>query len=157
MRSSQQYPYGFKKTLFDTLISSEDGDPTMTLHALRESVAQDLEELLNSRMIKLDPVIKNHPLAQNSIVQFGIIDFVGLSTANPFDRDTICNSIAHTIASHEPRLRQIRVQMHFDHTQPSALSLNIHAYLNIHPIYEPIIFDAFLKATTQQYLVAPRC
>lgn len=156
MYSSQRSLYGFKKTLFDILIGPEDGDQTMTLHALRQSVAQDLEELLNSRMIKLDPMIKNHPLAQNSIIQFGIIDFVGLSTANPLDRDTICNSIANTIASHEPRLRQIKVQMRFDHAQPSALSLSIHAYLNIHPVYESIVFDALLKATTQQYLVAPR-
>lgn len=156
MQKNQLYPYGFRATLFDTLIGSDEKNQNISLHALRESVAHDLEELLNSRMIKLDQIIENYPLTKMSIVQFGIIDFVGLSTANPLDRDTICNSIAQSISAHEPRLRHVKVQMLFDHAQPGALSLNIHAYLNIHPIYEPIVFDALLKPTTQQYLISTR-
>ncbi len=53
---------------------------------LRESVASDLEDLLNSRVAKLDELIDDFPLAKKSILQFGIIDFVGLSTANPSDQ-----------------------------------------------------------------------
>ena len=58
--------------------------------------------------------IDDFPLVKKSIIQFGIIDFVGLSTANPTDRDTICQSIEQSIAAHEPRLKQIKVEMQLD-------------------------------------------
>jgi type VI secretion system protein ImpF len=37
-----------------------------------------------------------------------------------------------------------------------SLCLSIQAYLNIHPLYEPVIFDALLKPTTQQYVISAR-
>lgn len=112
MNLDRLYPYGFRSTLFDRLIpESEDYAKGLSIQQLRESVAKDLEDLLNSRVAKLDHVIDDYPLVKKSILQFGIIDFVGLSTANPLDRDKICQSIEQSIAAHEPRLRQIRVEM----------------------------------------------
>ncbi|MCP5776030.1 GPW/gp25 family protein, partial [Klebsiella pneumoniae] len=64
----------------------------LSLQALRESVADDLEDLLNTRLVNLD-VDDSYDQVKRSILQFGIIDFVGLSTANPMDRDKICRSI----------------------------------------------------------------
>ena len=128
----------------------------MSLQELRESVAADLEDLLNSRMASLYEQIDDFPLVKKSIMQFGIIDFVGLSTANPSDRDKICQSIAQSIAAHEPRLRQIKVEMLLDEQDMGALCLSIQAYINIHPLYEPVIFDALLKPTTQQYVISAR-
>ena len=128
----------------------------MSLQELRESVATDLEDLLNSRMANFNDSIDAFPLVKKSIVQFGIIDFVGLSTANPTDRDKICQSIAASITAHEPRLKQIKVEMLLDGQNMGALCLSIHAYLNIHPLYEPVIFDALLKPTTQQYVISAR-
>ena len=115
-----------------------------------------LEDLLNSRMANFNDSIDAFPLVKKSIVQFGIIDFVGLSTANPTDRDKICQSIAASITAHEPRLKQIKVEMLLDGQNMGALCLSIQAYLNIHPLYEPVIFDALLKPTTQQYVISAR-
>ena len=128
----------------------------MSLPELRESVATDLEDLLNSRMANFNDSIDAFPLVKKSIVQFGIIDFVGLSTANPTDRDKICQSIAASITAHEPRLKQIKVEMLLEGQNMGALCLSIQAYLNIHPLYEPVIFDALLKPTTQQYVISAR-
>ena len=128
----------------------------MSLQELRESVATDLEDLLNSRMANFNDSIDAFPLVKKSIVQFGIIDFVGLSTANPTDRDKICQSIAASITAHEPRLKQIKVEMLLEGQNMGALCLSIQAYLNIHPLYEPVIFDALLKPTTQQYVISAR-
>ena len=150
------YPYGFRATLFDRLIPPSEYGKGLSLQGLRESVANDLEDLLNSRMAKLDHVIEDFPWAKKSIVQFGIIDFVGLSTANPLDRDKICQSIEQSISAHEPRLRQIKVEMLLDGDNMGALCLSIQAFLNIHPLYEPIVFDALLKPTTQQYVISAR-
>ena len=150
------YPYRFRATLFDRLIPPSEYGKGLSLQGLRESVANDLEDLLNSRMAKLDHVIEDFPWAKKSIVQFGIIDFVGLSTANPLDRDKICQSIEQSISAHEPRLRQIKVEMLLDGDNMGALCLSIQAFLNIHPLYEPIVFDALLKPTTQQYVISAR-
>jgi len=157
MNLDQLYPYGFRTTLFDRLLTTEDYHlKGLSLQELRESVAADLEELLNSRMASLHEQIDDFPLVKKSIMQFGIIDFVGLSTANPSDRDKICQSIAQSIAAHEPRLRQIKVEMLLDEQDMGALCLSIQAYINIHPLYEPVIFDALLKPTTQQYVISAR-
>jgi len=101
-------------------------------------------------------VIDDYVLVKKSILQFGIIDFVGLSTANPMDRDKICRSIEASISAHEPRLKHVRVEMLLDENNMGSLCLSIQAYLNIHPLYEPVIFDALLKPTTQQYVILPR-
>lgn len=157
MNLDQLYPYGFRTTLFDRLLPETDQNYRgISLQELRESVASDLEDLLNSRMAKLDHLIDQFPLAKQSILQFGIIDFVGLSTANPSDRDKICQSIEQSIAAHEPRLKQIKVEMLLDGQNMGALYLSIQAYLNIHPLFEPVIFDAVLKPTTQQYVISAR-
>ena len=157
MNLDQLYPYGFKTTLFDRLLAeTEQNDRRISLQKLRESVASDLEDLLNSRMSLLDGVIDDFPLAKKSVLQFGIIDFVGLSTANPTDRDKICQSIEQSISAHEPRLKQIKVIMLLDGHNMGALSLSIQAYLNVQPIFEPVILDVLLKPTTQQYVISAR-
>ena len=114
MNLDHLYPYGFRSTLFERLILEHSDQHGLSIQALRESVACDLEDLLNSRMAKLDHVMDDFPWAKKSILQFGIIDFVGLSTANPLDRHKICQSIEQSIAGHEPRLRQIEVEMLFE-------------------------------------------
>ncbi|NNH35949.1 type VI secretion system baseplate subunit TssE [Acinetobacter sp. NIPH 2377] len=157
MNLDQLYPYGFRTTLFDRLLpETEKNYQGISLQQLRESVASDLEDLLNSRMAKLNDLIEDFPLAKQSILQFGIIDFVGLSTANPTDRDKICQSIEQSIAAHEPRLRQIKVEMLLDGHNMGALCLSIQAYLNIYPLFEPVVFDALLKPITQQYVISAR-
>ena len=154
MNLDQLYPYGFRSTLFDRLIIEDNQG--LSIHELRESIARDLEDLLNTRIAKLDFNIDEYELVTKSIVQFGIIDFVGLSTANPTDRETICKSIEQSIISHEPRLKQIKVEMQLDELNVGSLSLSIQAFFNIHPLYEPVIFDALLKPTTQQYVISAR-
>jgi type VI secretion system protein ImpF len=157
MNLDQIYPYGFKTTLFDRMLPNEQQQHQgLSLQELRESVALDLEDLLNSRVAKVNVDINDFPLAKQSILQFGIIDFVGLSTANPTDRDKICQSIEQSITAHEPRLKQIKVEMLVEGHNMGALCLSIQAYLNIHPLYEPVVFDALLKPTTQQYVISPR-
>ena len=154
MNLDQLYPYGFRTTLFDRLLPQDiQCSQGLSLQALRESVAADLEDLLNSRMVNLDAMVNGYDQVKRSILQFGIIDFVGLSTANPMDRDKICHSIEQSIHAHEPRLKQVKVEMLMDEHNRGSLCLSIHAFLNIYPLYEPVIFDAFLKPTTQQYVI----
>lgn len=147
------HPHGFRVTLLDRLMPNDDQQTSLSVQELRESVATDLEDLLNSRMAKLKAEMSDFPLTRQSVLQFGIIDFVGLSTANPLDRDRICQSIAASVAAHEPRLNQVRVEMLQDEQNMGALNLSIQAILNIYPVFEPVVFDAMLKPSTQQYVI----
>ena len=140
MNLDHLYPYGFRSTLFDRLIPEQDRYlQGLSIQQLRESVAHDLEDLLNSRVAKFDQEMAAYPLARKSVLQFGIIDFVGLSTANPLDRETICHSIEQSIEAHEPRLKQVKVEMLLDGHNMGSLCLSIQAYLNIYPLYEPVL------------------
>ncbi|MBD1225726.1 type VI secretion system baseplate subunit TssE [Acinetobacter seifertii] len=145
MNLDRLYPYGFRSTLFDRLIpESEDYAKGLSIQQLRESVANDLEDLLNSRVAKLDHVVDDYPLVKNRYFSSGLLILLGF-LPNPLDRDKICQSIEQSIAAHEPRLRQIRVEMLLDGHNMGALCLSIQAYLNIHPLYEPVVFDALLN------------
>lgn len=51
MNLDHLYPYGFRSTLFDRLLPEhEDYLRGLSIQQLRESVARDLEDLLNSRI-----------------------------------------------------------------------------------------------------------
>lgn len=155
MNLDQLYPYGFRSTLFERLLPVDDqyNGQGLSIQELRQSIAHDLEDLLNNRMTRLNQTQEHYPGIKNSILQFGIIDFVGLSTANPTDRDKICRSIEQSISAHEPRLKQVKVEMLINENNMSSLYLSISAYLNISPLYEVVMFDALLKPTTQQYVI----
>ncbi|MFH7347361.1 type VI secretion system baseplate subunit TssE [Acinetobacter variabilis] len=158
MNLDQLYPYGFRSTLFERLLPVDDQytGQGLSIQELRQSIAHDLEDLLNNRMTRLNQTEEHYPGIKNSILQFGIIDFVGLSTANPTDRDKICRSIEQSISAHEPRLKQVKVEMLINENNMSSLYLSISAYLNISPLYEVVMFDALLKPTTQQYVILAR-
>jgi len=158
MNLDQLYPYGFRSTLFERLLPVDDqyNGQCLSIQELRQSIAHDLEDLLNNRMTRLNQTEEHYPGIKNSILQFGIIDFVGLSTANPTDRDKICRSIEQSISAHEPRLKQVKVEMLINENNMSSLYLSISAYLNISPLYEVVMFDALLKPTTQQYVILAR-
>lgn len=158
MNLDQLYPYGFRSTLFERLLPVDDQytGQGLSIQELRQSIAHDLEDLLNNRMTRLNQTEEHYPGIKNSILQFGIIDFVGLSTANPTDRDKICRSIEQSISAHEPRLKQVKVEMLINENNMSSLYLSISAYLNISPLYEMVMFDALLKPTTQQYVILAR-
>lgn len=155
MNLDQLYPYGFRSTLFERLLPVDDqyNGQGLSIQELRQSIAHDLEDLLNNRMTRLNQTEEHYPGIKNSILQFGIIDFVGLSTANPTDRDKICRSIEQSISAHEPRLKQVKVEMLINENNMGSLYLSISAYLNISPLYEVVMFDALLKPTTQQYVI----
>jgi len=122
------------------------------IQQLKDSVARDLEELLNTRNIPLE-AIEDYPHVKKAVLNFGILDFVGLSTANPLHRDQICRAIQTTIADQEARLSHVQVFMHIDSDHVGSLLLTIKGVLNIKPIHGTVAFDAVLNPATHQYSI----
>lgn len=151
---------GFAPAIFDKLFDNEPRVPTETnslrrlnIEELKESVAADLEILLNSRRGHSDERLQSYAYATESILTFGIVDFVGLSLSNPADCHRICRGIEQTIQRHEKRLRNVRVMLENDRYSTNTLRFCIHALLVVYPAREPVNFDALLQPTTQQYSV----
>jgi type VI secretion system protein ImpF len=155
--SKAKYP----PTLFERLA---DNAPTelieknplklITAEELKDSVAKDLEALLNCRCGYVDDIFRRFPEALNSMCSYGMNDFVGLSLANPADRNFICRSLERTISIHERRLKQVQVSLEVEDGAVNRLKFAINALLLVHPSTEPVYFDAMLQPSTLQYSVS---
>lgn len=151
----------FNRTLFERLFDAApqragELDPLRgwSIDELKDSVAGDLEALLNSRTAMPADAVEDFPAARRSLLCYGMCDFVGRSLANPADRSYICHTLEQTIAAHEPRLRDVTVSLLADERAVNVLRFSISAVLVVEPAQEPVSFDALLQPTTQRYSVA---
>jgi type VI secretion system protein ImpF len=150
----------FRRSVLDRLLADpKDGAEGLTLtyslEQLRESVARDVESLLNSRStIDFDSLV-DLPQTRKSVVCFGIRDFVGRVLTNSEEQRHIAASLTHAIASFEPRLRQVRIEFHQRAGTMNSLSFTIRAMLMAHPSAEPVAFDAVLQPSLSRFTVAP--
>lgn len=149
---------GFEPSLFDKLFGAEGGSPhalrRLSVEEVKETVARDIEALLNTRMVFSEEVLKRLPECQRSVLTYGLADFSGLSLASHYDRELICRSLEQAIARHEPRLAQLRVMLLVDSRATSVLYFAINAMLQIGTAHEPVTFDATLQPSTLQYSVS---
>lgn len=152
---------GFLPTLFERLFDDAphreaEINPLRrwSVDELKESVASDLESLLNNRASLFAETFARFPESHRSVASYGMGDFVGLSLANPADRDLICRTLERTIAHHEPRLRNVEVRLEADRSTVGCLQFGINAVLYVSPANEPVTFDAMLQPNTLQYSVA---
>lgn len=120
---------------------------------VKDSVARDLESLLNTRTALGRDRLQGWRHASRSVLTYGLMDFVGLSLDNPEHRDMICRAIASAIQLHEPRLRAVAVKLENASVLGLGLRFAIHARLVVNPAVEPVSFDALLHPTTQRYAV----
>ena len=141
--------------LFDAapLDRTEPLRPAVSMEQLKNSVAGDIEFLLNSRRGITRKSIDAYPNVRGSIAAFGLDDFVSMSMSSEVDRAAICISIERALAAHEPRLRNSRVVLERRDESNQKLRFSIHATLHAHPLQEPVNFDAVLQTTTQNYAV----
>lgn len=147
-------PSLFEKLLDDEPdVASEYAIVQMSLEQLKDSVARDVEALLNTRCGLPGHVLEGYAECRTSILSFGMIDFAGLTLASPTDRDLICRSIEEAICAHEPRLREPKVSLELNEASNQKLHFSIQALLVVDLAREPVNFDALLQPTTQQYSV----
>lgn len=148
---------GFEPSFFDKIFDDQPVAAVrrrLSLEQLKDSVARDLEALLNTRAVFDCGQVESFPLTARSVARFGLSDFAGLSLANVHHRRSICSSIESAIAAHEPRLRDVRVELELQRKTVNALYFSINAVLVVRPAQEPVSFDALLTPTSLQYSVS---
>lgn len=151
---------GFEPSLLDKLFDDAPREAAqgvirrLSLEEFKDTVARDVEALLNNRFAADEELLKRYPHCQRSLATYGIRDFSGRSLASSVDRDFICRSLELAISRHEPRLTQVRVVLDPQQRATGALRFSISAMLVVHPAREPVSFDALLQPTTLQYAVS---
>jgi type VI secretion system protein ImpF len=150
---------GFTPGLFDRLLGlplrATGGAAAAGLSAddLKDTVARDLEALLNTRSMVADDALKPYPECSRSMVTYGLIDFADRSLSSPSDRAHICLCIEQAIAQHEPRLRNVRAVLEVREQSVNRLDFSITALLVGSVAQEPVNFDAVLQPSTLQYSI----
>jgi type VI secretion system protein ImpF len=137
----------------DPLSATESLQTYMSIEEFKTVVARDVESLLNTRSAISAQDIDQHANVRNSVWAFGLRDFASKSIANADDCGAICRSIEHAIANQESRLTNVRVAIESGASKIARLRFNIQALLLVHPLQEPVSFDAELQTTTQNYAV----
>ncbi len=148
---------GFEPSLFDKLFDAGHGGPALrrlSVEELKETVARDIESLLNTRMVFTEEQLRRYSQCQRSILTYGLSDFSGRSLASHYDREFICRALEQSIARHEPRLTNVKVLLQIDARATSVLYFAITAMLDVGPAHEPVTFDATLQPSTLQYSVS---
>lgn len=120
---------------------------------LKDSVARDVEALLNSRCGLRDDALKAWPQSQQSVLSFGLKDFVSMCLSSEGDRAEICDDIRRCLLRHEPRLQDTRVDVSKAEGPGQRLHFSIQALLIAHEANEVVSFDAVLMPVSQRYQV----
>lgn len=120
---------------------------------LKDAVARDLEDLLNTRAAAMEAGLGVFPECAASIVNYGLIDFAGLCLSSSEDRARICASLKGTIERHEPRLRQVQARIELCSGIVNRVDFIISGVLAVFPAFEPINFDAVLQPSTLHYAI----
>lgn len=150
----------FTPGIFDRLLdvpvngASTGGVLRITIEDVKDSVARDLEALLNTRNVIPDRWLTKYPESRRSILAYGLNDVAGRSLASADDRAFICKRLEKAIASNEPRLRQVRATLALEGKQPNCLHFTIHAMLVASSTVEPVNFDALLQPSSLHYTVS---
>jgi type VI secretion system protein ImpF len=149
----------FTPSLFERLFDEQSSGTDHLLRGLsidqmKASVARDLEALLNSRVGVMAEMTSGFPHARASVLTFGLRDFAGMSFESPADQRSICEAISQTVERHEPRLRNVSVELTNPDKHLQLLNFSVKAMLVLDPAYEPVSFDALLQPMTHKYDVA---
>ncbi len=150
---------GFAPGLLERLMG-EHGAPAgggaarLSVEQLKDSVARDLEALLNTRQAVPEQALAAYPQARHSILNYGLADFAGLCLTSAADREAVCASLKAAIEIHEPRLTEVSASLELESGSVNRLHFVIKARLALHPSSEPVNFDAVLQPSSLRYSIS---
>lgn len=124
-----------------------------TLEQYKDSVARDLENLLNTRCALPSVLLEDYPECARSIINYGLVDFAGMSMGSADDRARVCAALKAAIERHEPRLRNVEARIAREPGAINRISFAITATLAGLPQRDAVSFDAVLQPSSLQYSI----
>ena len=151
---------GFTPGLFDRLMDTHAATASsatvsrLSIEDLKDTVARDLEALLNTRTVIPEELLKLYPECGRSIISYGLNDFAGLSLSSADDRAYICACLEKAIGRHEPRLQNVKASLEVQEGSINRLNFAITALLVLNSAEEPVNFDAILQPSSLHYSIS---
>jgi type VI secretion system protein ImpF len=151
----------YSPSLLDKLMG-EAGDlpgkagasPRYGIEQVKDSVARDIEMLLNAHAVFSPEDLAAFPHASRSLLTLGLADLSAMSLASDRDRKRITDSISRTLGEHDRRLTQVEVRVRESKAVVGGLTFSIRARLQLQPDAQPVIFDAVLQPGSHRYAVS---
>jgi type VI secretion system protein ImpF len=144
----------FVPGLLDRLMGEAGSAPRLGIEQLKDSLARDLEALLNTRLGFPPGRFDACPAARSSILNYGLVDFAGFCPSSSEDRAAICASLKDAIERHEPRLKNVSASLEREAGNVNRLNFVIHATLQVADGLEPVNFNAVLQPSSLHYAIA---
>lgn len=150
----------FAPSLLDKLLGDSVGPrgsgsaPRLSVEQVKDSVARDIELLLNTHASYHPDELPALPLVARSLLTLGLTDISAMSLASDRDRLRITEALRRTLADHDRRLTQVEVHVREASTAVPGLAFSIHARLRLSAGVEPVSFDAVLHPGSHRYAVS---
>jgi type VI secretion system protein ImpF len=144
---------GYRPGLLDRLLGGPPGARFLSQEQVKDSLARDLEVLLNTRTALPQYLLQGYPECAASILNFGLADFAGLSQSGSEDRARICSSVRQAVERHEPRLRNVEVSLAETPGTVNRIDIVISGMLWAHGANEAVSFSAALQPSSLHYSI----
>ena len=143
---SKNVQKGVYAPLFDCL-SKEEIEIVLDLKGLKESIARELETILNTRPVARDWKIGDavYEMAQHLPQYFGLRDFTFQQAANEVGRRVIVQEIIKVIQAYEPRLKNVQVKLSLSPTHSLSATVEISGDVKFGNVMERTIFPVRVK------------
>jgi type VI secretion system protein ImpF len=136
----------------DPAVTHEPVQEGFSVGQIKDAVARDLENLLNTRRNIITPPASCREVG-NSLFVYGLPDFTSRNPAHIAVRSQLRLEIEKTITRFEPRLKNVTV--HID--SPGATGRNLHfritGVLVVDPITEQVVFDTSFDLNRSKYSI----
>lgn len=145
---------GLMDRLMDPRLHASNGVlPRMNVEQLKDSVARDLEALLNTRLALPREIFDGFPQARKSVLNYGLIDFAGYCLSSSDERAAICASLVAAVVAHEPRLTGVTAALESEPGTVNRLNFVINGSLALETGAEPVNFNAVLQPSSLHYAI----
>lgn len=121
-----------------------------SLEAIKQSIASDLQWLLNSRQSPSEQW-EGSPDLEASLLTFGLPDFTGMNPNHGADQERLRSGIESAIRQFEPRLDRVRVFLQAHLQTERSLHFRISALVRADLVNEAVSFETVLNVGTGSY------
>ena len=118
------------------------------MHELRDSVQQDLQSLLNTRVRFLSPD-KRLTEVQDSVFNYGLPDLTSLQLTSEQGRQEFAIWIERSIRRFEPRFKSVQVTPCSKNEDANGVTFRVDAVLYADPAPEDVSFNSVIDPLTQ--------
>jgi type VI secretion system protein ImpF len=148
---------GLLPSMLDRLIDPESAGSVARygygVAQMVESVRRDLEDLLNTRRA-VHEVPDEYPELQRSVLNYGLPEVVNMPALTGDQREAIARTLEQVVASHEPRLRDVRARLAAVNSPlERTVKFHIEGRLRVEPAPD-VEFETLLELSTGRAAVS---